>query len=251
MAGHHPNSGSDGSLDDLVVVSNRGPLSFRLDEDGRLVRGQSAGGLAGSLYPMVAGTGATWVACALSDADRLALAQGLMGEDGLRIELLDPDPGVYRMAYDVVSNATLWFCHHHLFDAARRPRSDRRWSEAWDAYRQYNALFAERVAAVAPEGGRVLVQDYHLTLVGSELARTGRICGPCTSPTPRSQIRRSCACCPPPWSTSCWPAWPVSAPAGSTPSDGPPATGPATTSSAPTGPGLRHSSRAWPRTPIA
>jgi trehalose 6-phosphate synthase len=171
MAGHHANSGSDGSLDDLVVVSNRGPLSFRLDEDGRLVRGQSAGGLAGSLYPMVAGTGATWVACALSDADRLALAQGLMDEDGLRIELLDPDPGVYRMAYDVVSNATLWFCHHHLFDAARRPRSDRRWSEAWDAYRQYNALFAERVAAVAPEGGRVLVQDYHLTLVGSELAR--------------------------------------------------------------------------------
>ena len=28
------------------------------------------------------------------------------------------------MAYDVVSNATLWFVHHHLFDLARRPRFD-------------------------------------------------------------------------------------------------------------------------------
>ena len=130
-------------LDDLVVVSNRGPLSFRQDTDGRLVRGQAAGGLAGSLYPMMTGTGATWVACALGDADRQAADQGLMVEDGLRIELLDLDPDVYRMAYDVVSNAALWFCHHHLFDAARRPRSDRRWSEAWEAYRVYNRLFAD------------------------------------------------------------------------------------------------------------
>ena len=34
-----------------------------------------------------------------------------------------------------------------------------------------NQLFAARVAKVAPEGGRVLVQDYHLALMGSELAR--------------------------------------------------------------------------------
>ncbi|MDQ1360267.1 MAG: trehalose 6-phosphate synthase [Acidimicrobiaceae bacterium] len=171
MTGRPTDREPNGSFDDVVVVSNRGPLSFRQDPDGQLIRSQAAGGLAGSLYPIMAGTGATWVACALSDADRLASAQGLMVEDGLRIELLDLAPDVYRMAYDVVSNATLWFCHHHLFDAARRPRSDGRWSEAWEAYREYNRLFADRVAEVAPEGGRVLVQDYHLTLVGSELAR--------------------------------------------------------------------------------
>ena len=160
----------DGSLADTVVVSNRGPLAFHLEE-GRPVAGRSSGGLAGSLLPLVQGTGATWVACALSEADRMATRSGMVHEDGLRIELLDPDPDVYRMAYDVVSNATLWFCHHRLFDTPRRPRSDRHWVEAWIAYREYNRLFAERVAGVAPEGGRVLVQDYHLTLVGSELAR--------------------------------------------------------------------------------
>jgi trehalose 6-phosphate synthase len=117
------------------------------------------------------GSGATWVASAMGEADRAAVAAGLMYDDGLRIELVEPEPDIYNMAYNVVSNAMLWFCHHHLFDAARRPRVDRRWMEAWDAYREFNVLFAQRVAKVAPEGGRVLVQDYHLALVGSELSR--------------------------------------------------------------------------------
>jgi trehalose 6-phosphate synthase len=157
-------------LADTVIVSNRGPLAFHL-EDGVPVAGEVGGGLAGSLHPLVSGTDATWVASAMGEADRVAVADGLMSEDGLRIELVEPEPAVYNMAYNVVSNAILWFCHHHLFDASRRPRADQRWMEAWDGYREFNQLFAERVAKVAPEGGRVLVQDYHLALVGSELAR--------------------------------------------------------------------------------
>ena len=108
------------SLADTVLVSNRGPLAFH-EENGRPVPGTVGGGLAGSLHPLVVGTGATWVACALSRADRAAAAAGLMIDDGLLIELVDPDPDRYSMAYNVISNATLWYCHHHLFDAARRP----------------------------------------------------------------------------------------------------------------------------------
>ncbi len=160
----------DGSLADTVLVSNRGPLAFHL-VDGRPVAGSSAGGLAGSMRPLVVGSGATWVASALGEADRAAAEAGMMSDEGIRIELVEPEPEVYNLAYNVVSNAMLWFCHHHLFDAARRPRADQRWLEAWDAYRQFNLLFAERVAKVAPERGRVLVQDYHLALMGSDLAR--------------------------------------------------------------------------------
>jgi trehalose 6-phosphate synthase len=159
-----------GSLADTVLVSNRGPLAFRMEE-GRPVAGPVGGGLAGSLHPMVVGTGATWVACALGEADRAAASAGLMLDDGLAIELVEPEPELYAMAYNVVANATLWFCHHHLFDPARRPRGDRRWWEAWEAYRELNGLFAAKVAKVAPEGGRVLVQDYHLALMGSALNR--------------------------------------------------------------------------------
>jgi trehalose 6-phosphate synthase len=159
-----------GSLADTVLVSNRGPLTFHF-EDGHPVPGMSAGGLAGSLRPLLMGTDATWVASSLNDADRAAAAAGLMVDQGIRIELVEPEPDVYNMAYNVVSNGMLWFCHHHLFDAARRPRADQRWVEAWEAYRQLNQLFAQRVAKVAPEGGRVLVQDYHLALMGADLAR--------------------------------------------------------------------------------
>src|SRR5450631_213780 len=160
----------EGSLADTVLVSNRGPLTFHL-EDGDPVAGTSAGGLAGSMRPLVVGSEATWVASALGEADQAAAAAGMMTDEGIHIELVEAEPEVYNLAYNVVSNAMLWFCHHHLFDAARRPRPDRRWLEGWEAYREFNQLFAERVAKVAPEGGRVLVQDYHLTLMGSELAR--------------------------------------------------------------------------------
>jgi trehalose 6-phosphate synthase len=162
-------TGGDGSLADTVLVSNRGPLAFHL-EDGKPVAGTVGGGLAGTLSPLVLGTGATWVASAMSPADRQAVADGLMTAEGLRIELVEPDPDIYNLSYNVVCNAGLWFCHHHLFDAPRRPRNDRRWGEAWDAYRELNQQFAGRVAKVAPEGGRVLVQDYHLALLGPELA---------------------------------------------------------------------------------
>ena len=169
LLGDLPPSTGHGSLADTVLVSNRGPFAFRL-EDGRPVRMASGGGLAGSLQPLVKDTGATWVACTMNEADRKAAAEGLMTTDGLRVELVEPEPDIYNLAYNVVSNATLWFCHHHLFDSARRPRTDRRWMEAWDAYRTFNRLMAERVAEVAPAGGRVLVQDYHLALMAPVLA---------------------------------------------------------------------------------
>jgi len=156
---------------DLVVASNRGPLSFSLDDTGRPVPAGSAGGLAAALYPMLSGSGATWVACAMSEADRAAAAQGLMTDGGIELRTVEPSPDTYRMAYDVVSNSTLWFMHHHLFDLARRPRIDDRFMEAWKAYGELNQLFSEAVCDVAAEGATVLVQDYHLYLLPGMLQR--------------------------------------------------------------------------------
>jgi trehalose 6-phosphate synthase len=156
----------------LVIVSNRGPLSFSLDEGGRPVPAGSSGGLAAALHPLVEDSGATWVACAMSDADRRAAAEGLMTERGLTLVTVEPEPDTYRMAYDVVSNSTLWNCHHHLFDLAHRPHLDHRFDEAFDAYRTFNASFATAVADAAGPGAAVLVQDYHLSLLPGLLAAT-------------------------------------------------------------------------------
>lgn len=154
-----------------MVASNRGPLSFRFDEEGGLVRSGPAGGLAGTLQPLLRGTGSTWISASMSDADQEAATRGLMVEEGLRLFNVRPTPEVYRSAYDVVSNATLWFCLHQLWDLSRRPRFDARWLEAWDAYRELNRQFADLIANEAPEGSAVLVQDYHLLLTGEMLAQ--------------------------------------------------------------------------------
>ncbi|CAN5820492.1 trehalose-6-phosphate synthase [soil metagenome] len=153
----------------VVIVSHRGPLAFRRDGDDLVAR-RGAGGLVSGIGPLVAGTDTTWIAAALSDGDREAAAAGPVVAEGFRVQLLAFGPSTHRMAYDVTRNATLWYLHHGLFDLARRPRLDRHWWEAWDAYRRMNAQFAAAVIDTAPPGAAVLVQDYHLALLGPELA---------------------------------------------------------------------------------
>ncbi len=155
---------------DLVIVSNRGPLSFRLAGDGSLVARRGGGGLVSALGPAVAGSGATWIAGAITEGDRRAAAEGMVEAEGFRLRSLVVDPDDYRAYYDVISSGALWFVHHRLYDSARRPRFDRHWHRAWEAYRRVNAAFARAVVDEAPEGAVVLVQDYHLTLLGAELA---------------------------------------------------------------------------------
>jgi len=91
------------------------------------------------------------------------------------VRLLDLPEDRYRPAYDVIANATLWFLHHGLWDLPRRPVFDAGWHDAWDAYREVNALVADAVAATVggDDDAIVLVQDYHLALVGRELADRG------------------------------------------------------------------------------
>lgn len=148
----------------VVLVSNRGPLSFRADGD-RLVATRGGGGLVSGLAPLVTDTDTVWIAAALSEADRAAAPQGVIAAEGLRVRTVDVDPAVLRRAYDVVCNSMLWFLHHGLHDLSRRPIVDDGFREAWHDYRRYNRAFADAVADVAPEHATVLVQDYHLALL--------------------------------------------------------------------------------------
>ena len=154
----------------IVLVSNRGPVTFERDPSGTLASRRGAGGLVSGIGPLVAGTDAMWLAAAITEGDREAAAQGVVEADGFRVHLLALDPETYRLAYDVVSNEVLWFAHHGLWDLARQPAFDHAWPEAWDAYRTVNHAFADAVAADAPPDATVLVQDYHLCLVAARLA---------------------------------------------------------------------------------
>ena len=70
----------------IVLVSNRGPVSFVETPDGFDTK-RGAGGLAGALDPVARRLGdrAVWVAAATSAADRKAIAAG--AADGLAEQL--------------------------------------------------------------------------------------------------------------------------------------------------------------------
>ncbi len=150
----------------VVVVSNRGPVSLAPDAAGGPARARrAAGGLASGLSPLMVGTGATWIAAAFNDTERSAASGVPIEAAGFRLQYVAPDPETFRLAYDEVGNAVLWFLHHHLFDLVRSPVFDRRFDVAWDAYRSVNRSFADTVIATAPGDAVVLVQDYHLALL--------------------------------------------------------------------------------------
>jgi trehalose 6-phosphate synthase len=153
-----------------VVVSNRGPLTFRAEPGGGLAPAPAGGGLASALRPLLAGSGTTWASVTMGAADREAVAQGRMHEDGLDLVPVVVDDDTYRQAYDVVANTTLWYCYHHLWDLPLRPRFDRHWRAAWAGYQAYNRAVADAVAERADDGGAVFVQDYHFSLLGRMLA---------------------------------------------------------------------------------
>lgn len=149
----------------VVIVSNRGPLSFRR-RAGDLLPRRGSGGLVSGLAPLVETGDANWIAAALSEADREAIdVDGVARGVGLEVRMVDLDAELHRRYYDDISNSTLWFAHHGLYDRVRAPAYDADWWTSWEAYREVNRRFADEVVTHAPQHAIVLVQDYHLTLV--------------------------------------------------------------------------------------
>jgi trehalose 6-phosphate synthase len=146
----------------VLVASNRGPVSYEVQEDGSLAAKRGGGGLVSGLSAIGPDAGALWVCSALSDGDREAVRQGV-GEEGVRMLAVPAD--VHADAYNGIANSVLWFVHHMLYQTPLEPAFDAEFRRQWASYETYNRAFAEALAEEAAEGAAVLVQDYHLTLV--------------------------------------------------------------------------------------
>lgn len=159
----------------IVIASNRGPVSYDIDEQGELVATRGGGGLVTALTGVLGGTGGTWLASAMSEGDHRAAADApdgrleILEEDSkLNIRYLTPEPEAFDRAYNVISNRVLWFLHHYLFDVPRSPRFGAAIARAWTDYVAMNEQFAGALAEegqAAAEEPAFLVQDYHLSLV--------------------------------------------------------------------------------------
>ncbi|MCH0561990.1 MULTISPECIES: trehalose-6-phosphate synthase [unclassified Streptomyces] len=147
---------------EVLVASNRGPVSYQVREDGSLTARRGGGGLVSGLSAIGPETGALWVCSALSDGDREAVRRGV-GEPGVR--MLDIPADVHADAYNGIANSVLWFVHHLLYQTPLEPVFDAEFRRQWASYEAYNRAFAEALAEEAAEGAAVVVQDYHLALV--------------------------------------------------------------------------------------
>ena len=190
----------------LVLVSNRGPVTFEDDGIGQARHRRPRHG---------------------ADRPRLAPRRGLdrVGDDRRRrraspsehggrafeieaphggeyhVRLVASDPEAYDRFYNIFANPMLWFIQHYLWDLCNAPDIRRHEVEAFEF--GYNVV-NEDLAAGGARGDRrasdepvVMVHDYHLyTLPALVRARAaGRVPAP-LRPHPVDAVRTPGACCP-------------------------------------------------------
>jgi len=164
----------------LVLVSNRGPVTFH--GDGQVQRG--TGGLVTALIGLASHRDVIWIASAMTDEDveRSHEHEGrpfevsAPGGGDYQVRLVASDPTAYDRFYHVFANPMLWFIQHYLWDLSNAPDIHRSEIEAFDdGYKVVNQDLAEAVIEeIADEAEPVvMVHDYHLyTLPG--LVRAAR-----------------------------------------------------------------------------
>jgi trehalose 6-phosphate synthase len=159
----------------LIVVSNRGPVTYARGADGERVARRGGGGLVTALRSLVSHHDVTWIASAMTDEDRAVAIDaggGAIDEqsrDGspFRLRLVAHDETAYDWFYNVVSNPMLWFLQHYLWRLAYDPSVDIALQHAWDGgYARVNESFADAVLEeleAEPEAA-VFFHDYHVYL---------------------------------------------------------------------------------------
>jgi trehalose 6-phosphate synthase len=189
----------------LIVVSNRGPITFELDPlaPAGLTGDRGPGGLVTALAELGRHLPVTWVAAALTDGDRRVAAaldgfettgkpggarrskdavalrervrevleERLPGQD-LRLRLVALPADVFEGYYRRICNPFLWFVQHVMYEPAYGPNVDAALVDAWrTGYRPANERFGDAAveAMAGADASLVLLQDYHLYLAASRI----------------------------------------------------------------------------------
>ena len=156
----------------IVIVSNRGPFSFKKKKDGTFEVKRGSGGLVTALGALAEKHDVLWVATAISKDDYHWLKttdEKPQNVEGISLRLMQPKKKAYLRYYNVIANPMLWFIQHQLWDAPRSPSITKETWEAWnDGYVEINKAFAQKVAETIKDDQRPVIifpQDYHLYLL--------------------------------------------------------------------------------------
>lgn len=161
----------------LVIVSNRGPVTFTRRSKGGFDARKGSGGVVTAVSAVARERQPIWIAAAMTEGDRQRAAQAHEAGEQLiefgdptefRLRFVVPTHDAYHKYYNVISNPLLWFLQHYLWDTPRSPDITK---EIWDAWREgyvaVNRQFAEEVITAIDAVGAdpvIMIQDYHLYL---------------------------------------------------------------------------------------
>lgn len=159
----------------LIIVSNRGPVEYRVGKEDNLYLIRS-GGVLNSLCGISRHTELTWIASAMGETDHRVAAdhvgrfQAPLAGHNLYLRFLSLPRHVYHKYYNLFCNPMLWFLQHYMWNSPYSPNVDAKVYDAWEnGYMPANRAFAEAVIDEATNDSTppfVMIHDYHLYLVG-------------------------------------------------------------------------------------
>jgi trehalose 6-phosphate synthase len=175
-----PELTEDGVLSErpLIVASNRGPVTFTRERDGKFSSRKGSGGVVTAVSAIARDRQPIWVACPMGEGDRLraelAEKNGEVvisppGENpDFRVRFVMPTKRQYHLYYNVISNPLLWFLQHYLWDTSRSPDiTNETWTAWTDGYEAVNRQYAEEIIRICENSTIepiIMLQDYHLYL---------------------------------------------------------------------------------------
>ncbi|MGZ7117544.1 MAG: alpha,alpha-trehalose-phosphate synthase (UDP-forming) [Methanobacterium sp.] len=158
---------------EIIVASNRGPVLFKRDGEGKteLIRGK--GGIVGSMIPFLEKTHGTWFSSAIGECDEYmndkydSKVPIPLNDPKFYLRLIKTEENIYNGFNGKFANPLLWFIHHSMWNPPYSPCADDELHQAWDSYKYVNQKFAEAIGETVSKSKKtpiVMLQDYHIYL---------------------------------------------------------------------------------------
>ncbi|MCR5697251.1 MAG: bifunctional alpha,alpha-trehalose-phosphate synthase (UDP-forming)/trehalose-phosphatase [Marinilabiliaceae bacterium] len=144
----------------LFIISNRLPVKVTMKSQDELELERSEGGLATGLSSLDSKYEKHWIGWpGINPKKKVTedVVKRMLAEYNYHPVFLTNTQ--YNNYYEGYSNSTLWPLCHYFYSYLQQKR------KFWDAYREVNALFCEKVLQLVDDDSMVWVQDYQLMLL--------------------------------------------------------------------------------------
>jgi len=166
----------------LILASNRGPIEYHSNHEGRLQWRRGTGGVVTSLTAVSQYMDVTWIASAMGEGDRRAAERACGSRfkapipgHNLFIRFVVSPGSTYHKFYSIFCNPLLWYLQHYMWNSSHTPNIDVRVHDAWGGgYIPVNQAIAEAVVDEALASDLppiVMLHDYHLYLTAGYIRK--------------------------------------------------------------------------------